>query len=328
VQVQRARRIFVVLEFLAQSSGGLTVSEISRTTNQPVSSAHDLRRILAKLRMIDINETRYRLGPEAIRLGVRLMDGLEIRDIARGTWIDLVSRTGDYVYLAISIGRRLIYADHFMGDRRVNVRIHVGESLALNSTSAGKSFVALDESFRARALVKPLSAITPATITDRDEFLRELDKMAVERVSISRGEWIPGVLGTCVPILCPSGTVVASVNSSALETITDQKGHYNTIMKCSPQQARSPQGWAEPNLPPWHSGRRLGRVQLSSIYINRSTVDWSNNGTSIRQGRLHYGRGARTGPLTRTTSGSGGRRHHRVRSVRATAHGPLRGLNA
>jgi DNA-binding IclR family transcriptional regulator len=213
----RYSRTFDVLELLVGRPDGMTVTEIGKRLGLPISSSHNLLQRMVTAEVVTMTEDlRYSVGPRAVRLGIRIVDGLEVRALSRRHLQDLARQTGDDIYLAVSLGGRVAYVDRFPGSRPVSVDIRLGQSLHLHATSVGKLFAAHDEQLRRRLYAQERPRLTEHTLTGRDELEVEFATVVELDRSISREEAIIGVVGLAVPIRDDHGAIIAAIHISAL----------------------------------------------------------------------------------------------------------------
>ena len=213
----RVSRMFDVLELLVGHREGMTVTEISKRLDLPISSAHNmLQRLVASDLVVASEGLRYSVGGRLVRLGIKVVDGLEIRSVAFRPLRDLARTIDDDVYLAVRLGRRVVYVDRMQGTRSISVDIRLGQDLYLHATAVGKLFSAYDESCRRRALSSPLPQLTPRTITDADRLERELDDIRAAGYAVSLEEAVVGIGGIAVPILGSDDAIAGAIHVSSL----------------------------------------------------------------------------------------------------------------
>lgn len=213
----RYSRTFDVLDLLVGRPDGMTVTEISKRLALPISSSHNLLQRMAAVEVVNVTEDlRYSIGPRAVRLGISIVGGIRVRETARRHLQDLARSTGEDVYLAVRVGRRIAYVDRAPGNRPVTVDIRLGQSLFLHATSVGKLFSAYDDTIRRRLLAEPRPALTEHTLTDADDLCAELDRIRERGYAVSREEAIRGVVGLAVPVRDAHSDIVAAVHISAL----------------------------------------------------------------------------------------------------------------
>ncbi len=220
--VDRFSRIFDVLELLVGHPRGMTLTEIVTRLDLPTSSAHNLLRRMVAADVVAMTEDlHYSLGARAVRLGIQVVDRIEVRAVARRVLLDLARETGEDIYLAIRLGNRVSYVDRVAGTRLVSVNIRLGQSLYLHATSVGKLYAALVPQLRKRLFTEPRPRLTPNTLTAVEELEVELDAIAAAGFAFSRAEGILGITGLAVPVRDVSGAVAAAIHISAMSTQLD-----------------------------------------------------------------------------------------------------------
>ncbi len=213
----RYLRTFDVLNLLVQHKDGLRLTEIKQALGLPVSSVHNMLQTMVSAEVASMtDDLRYSVGPRAVALALRTVQSLDIRTIARRHLQDLVKKIGDDVYLAMHVGKRVMYADRCLGTQRISLDIRLGEPLFLHSTATGKLFAAFDARLGAQALSGRMPKMTPATITDPLELDREFKRIRSLGYAKSAQESVEGIVGYAVPIKDGSGILAAAIHASVL----------------------------------------------------------------------------------------------------------------
>lgn len=213
----RYLRTFDVLNLLVQHKGGLRLTEIKEALNLPVSSVHNMLQTMVSAEVATVTEDlRYSVGPRTVALALRTLQALDIRTVARRHLQDLVKAIGDDVYLALHVGKRVIYADRCLGTQRISLDIRLGEPLFLHSTATGKLFAALDAKLGVQALAGKLPRVTPSTIVDPQELEREFKRIRAAGYAKSVEESVEGIVGYAIPILETTGKLAAAIHVSVL----------------------------------------------------------------------------------------------------------------
>ncbi len=213
----RYLRTFDVLNLLVQHKEGLRLTEIKEALNLPVSSVHNMLQTMVSAEVAVVTEDlRYSVGPRAVSLALRTLNSLDIRTISRRYLQDLAKEIGDDVYLALRVGKRVLYADRVLGTQRISLDIRLGEPLFMHSTATGKLFAANDAKLAAQVLGAPLKKLTAATITDPKELEREYARIRTQGHAKSVEESVEGIVGYAVPVHDGSGAMVAAIHASVL----------------------------------------------------------------------------------------------------------------
>lgn len=226
-------RIFDVINLLVQHKDGLRLTEIKSELNLPVSSVHNMLQTMVNAELAMVSEDlRYSVGPRAVSLALRTLQSLDVRTIARRHLQDLVKDIGDDVYLAMKLGKRVIYADRCLGTQRISLDIRLGESLFLHSTATGKLFAAHDAKLGSYALASKLVKLTPNTISTPKELEQEFARIRSEGYACSDGESVEGIMGYAFPVHDGTGGLAAAIHVSVLSKRAT-KSHEKKLLTCA-----------------------------------------------------------------------------------------------
>lgn len=213
----RYLRSFHVLNLLVQHKEGMRLTEIKVALDLPVSSVHNMLQTMVSAEVAVVSDDlRYSVGPRAVSLALRTLNSLDIRTISRRYLQELAKQIGDDVYLALRMGKRVMYADRVLGTQRISLDIRLGEPLFMHSTATGKLFAANDAKLAALVLGAPLKKLTAATITDPKELEREYARIRTQGYAKSVEESVDGVVGYAVPVRDGAGDMVAAIHASVL----------------------------------------------------------------------------------------------------------------
>ncbi len=238
----RYLRTFDVLNLLVQRKDGMRLTEIKDALGLPASSVHNMLQTMVSAEVATVGEDlRYAVGPRVVALALRTLQSLDIRTVARRHLQDLVKAIGDDVYLALHVGKRVMYADRCLGTQRISLDIRLGEPLFLHSTATGKLFAAFDDRLGAQALAGALPKMTPSTITDPKELEREFKRIRSAGFARSAEESVEGIVGYAVPIMDATGTIAAAIHASVLgkrATKAHERKLLGAAQDCAQQVAR------------------------------------------------------------------------------------------
>lgn len=216
---ERYLRTFDILKLLAERKVPLRLTEIKQALDLPVSSLHNILTTMVNAEVVAVDDDlRYSVGPRTVSLALRTVQSLDVRTVARRPLQDLARELGDDVYLALRVGRRVVYADRVLGNQRISLDIRLGEPLMLHCTATGKLFAALDDQLAAQALAGKLPRLTSSTITDPQLLRKEYARIRAAGYSRSDQEAMEGVVGYAVPIRDGDGSPAAAVHVSVLAT--------------------------------------------------------------------------------------------------------------
>ena len=212
-------KTFEVLEVFREKPVGLTYMEM--VERYPHISKVSLYRILCSLEKLgylrkEDKTNRYELGAKFIELGRITQKRQDIVRIAQ-PWLErLLEQFGENINFARLQDGELVFLARLDGTHALRLVEIPSRRQALYFSAVGKALVAfLPEDEREEAIAGlELAPITPNTITDRDEFRKELAEIRARGYSIDREESMVGVTCAGMPVLDRKGYPLAAVSIS------------------------------------------------------------------------------------------------------------------
>jgi len=216
--VPALQRALAILEKLAQSRQGLTLSQISRYLELPKSSVHCLLLTFERCGYLnrDSHSGRYRLGLRICGLARASLRNVEVREMAAPFLRQLQERTGLTVHLAILEHGEAVVVDKFEPAGSTRVATWPGKCMDLHCTALGKALAAylpeqqLDEHIRLHGLLRH----NDNTICTPRKLKLELGLIRERGCSFDDEEEEIGVRCVGAPILNPKGEAVAALSAS------------------------------------------------------------------------------------------------------------------
>jgi DNA-binding IclR family transcriptional regulator len=198
-----ASRLFAVLDAFADIQRPMTLSEISRAAQVPVSTVARLTSELVGwggLRRTP--EGTYEVGSRLWRVGVRAAPERELHDVAVAAMQDVHDSTGQHVQLYARDDGAVVHGAKVAGRRSVNGATPVGGRVPLHATASGKVFLAFAEPRLLRATIEAgLRPYTPWTIVDGRDLAVAVDRVRRAGIAHSREERRRGVSAVAAPIV-------------------------------------------------------------------------------------------------------------------------------
>ena len=214
--VPAVKRAFQVIELLARSEAGLTISDIHRTLKLPLSSAATILYTLEALGYLEREETnsRYTLGVRLLSFSRKIADQLNIAGRSQVLLEELVHESALTAHLAIRLDGESMYVARVACPGLLQISSYVGMRWPVHASAVGKALLAfLPNEERSRLLKNlDLRAVTPLTITSADALESQFHKF--RRVGycweISEGE--VGVACLAAPVFGPDQEVIAAIS--------------------------------------------------------------------------------------------------------------------
>ncbi len=217
--VKSAERAIRILEIVAQSSGGLTHTEICSALNIHSGSLTPLLSTLSNLGYVSLNTLtkRYVLTAGILSLSRRYQEGLDIVRLGEPFLAQLVEKTGEAAAMTLQNGDRSTVVAKVKSPLPLSPSLNLGDSAPLYAGASGRIYLAFrsDEEIERYLSSVELKPITPSTPTRPDRIREELRAIREGALSYSREHMFNGITAIAAPIRDFSGEVVATFIISA-----------------------------------------------------------------------------------------------------------------
>ncbi|WP_432849496.1 IclR family transcriptional regulator [Amycolatopsis sp. CA-161197] len=236
-------RVAAILEAVANSAPGLTLTQLAARLDAPVSSVQKLVNGLAAVGYLDEQERHFVLGPAPHVLTVR-SGRVPVRSVSHSALVSLSSAAGCAALLAVQVGDSAVYVDWAGTDEPFDYALSRSLRSALPRTAAGRVLLAsLPEADR-RAVV----AQEPDTSTGVDLLAEAAEIREQGYAVVDSGHAMETMAAVAVPVT-ESGRVVAAVALAAPSEVVEARlpdlvrtlGEWNsTRARTSPDPASGP----------------------------------------------------------------------------------------
>ncbi len=218
--VQSVERALSLLELLAQSGGGTSLTDLSARAGLNISTCHHLLATLMKSGYVAQVPGRrtYALGARVLHLGQAFMRQVDLPRRAQPVLDRLNEVTGEAVHLAVLQGDQVVTVAKSEARQAVRVDAGViGSAEPPHATATGKAMLAWlpDDQVRRILDVNGLRRFTPNTITDRAALIEDMRHVRRNGFAIDREEFQQGVVCVGAAVRDHSGAVIGSLSASA-----------------------------------------------------------------------------------------------------------------
>jgi IclR family transcriptional regulator, pca regulon regulatory protein len=241
---QSLERGLAVLSAFRSGRPLLGVSELGREVGLSRSTAHRYVATLATLGYLQQDDAtkKYRLGPRVLDLGFSAIHSMELREISAPHLQRLSDETGYTVNMAVLDGTDIVYVERCrsarVGQRAIDLNLHVGSRLPAYCTSMGKVLLAglpepelevvLDQvQFQQRG---------PNTLVDRKALVEALAAVREAGIAVNNEELAYGLRSIAVPVRDNSGAVVAAINLAVHRSLVSME---DLVVRLSPALKRT-----------------------------------------------------------------------------------------
>ncbi len=216
--ISSLQRALDILSLFGPQTPELGITDIAKALNLHKSTASGLVYTLERNGYIAQNpeNRRYHLGLQLVERAGVLLDQIEIRKIAMPELEYLRDWSSESVNLAILEENQIIYIERLLTDKSLGFRNHIGKRAWPHSTALGKAILSHLPSQQAMSVLQsyPLESMTPNTITDINQLMRQFEEFRHQGYSIEREENEIGGLCISAPIHNYAAQPVAAVSVS------------------------------------------------------------------------------------------------------------------
>jgi len=208
---------------MAQSKESLRLQDIAQRVDMPASTALRFLNTLMKCGYArqDAGSLRYSLTLKFMHIGSLVNSQISIRDVARPYLANLAQKCNESVCLAIEQDMEIVYIDVIDGpDGMLKITQRIGKLAPIHSTGIGKLMLLNYDLKQFEHIIetKGLKALTPNTITSKDELLLELEKIKQRGYALDDEECELGARCLSAGIKDYTGKYVAGISVSGPTT--------------------------------------------------------------------------------------------------------------
>ena len=154
----------------------------------------------------------FALGLRLVELSQTLLDGLDVRQVARAELMRLGAATGETIHLAVRDGAHVVYLDKVESIHPVRMYSQVGARADAYCTGVGKVLLAFTEP--ALWPEMEMRRFTENTITTREGMLQAAREIRQDGWGWDEREHEESIRCIAAPVFGPGGAVAAAVSIS------------------------------------------------------------------------------------------------------------------
>ena len=203
-----------VIEAFEGRTNGQSVADVARTTGLSRAAVRRLLMTLEQLGYAENSGRVYRLTPRVLKLGFSYLSSTSLPTLAQPVLERVTELLHESSSLSVLDGDEIVYVARSTAKRVMSVGLSVGSRLPAYCTSMGRVLLAaLSEADFTSYLhrIEP-KALTPKTITDKEQLRAIVRGVAESGYAIVDEELELGLRSTAVPVKSRQGRVIASMN--------------------------------------------------------------------------------------------------------------------
>lgn len=206
-----------IMEFIANSSAPVGISEISRETCINKNAVSRVLNSLAKYGWVyNANESsKYQLTLKPFRITSKAVTRITMHNIALPYLREVWEQTGDSSYVGIMCDDHVLYIHHIDSVHDLKIAGRVGGMYELHCAAAGKVLLAYSDGEFQRAYCESrLIKKTDRTIVDPAKMLEHLGQIRKQGFATDLEEYSYGIICVAAPIFNCYGEIEGAVGIS------------------------------------------------------------------------------------------------------------------
>ena len=208
-------RALTVLEFLSEYGSSCGVTTVADELKIPKNSAFRILYTLTKRGYTEFDEKKkhYRVSGKLLALGHSVVDDSTMLEKAREPLNWLRHITGETSFIGMMVNHLGMVLDQYPSPRPVKFTITIGHQFDLYASAPGKIFAAFQPFEEMMHIVNEINfkPFNERTITNKEDFLKELTEVRVLGYAVDRGEEMESVHCIAAPVFDHKSRLAASV---------------------------------------------------------------------------------------------------------------------
>jgi DNA-binding IclR family transcriptional regulator len=215
----------MILECLSQDQTGRGVTDLANDLGLTKSNTFRLLQSLTLLGYAKHNPDKtYSATLKSWQLGRRILDNLNIRDLAAPELKSLSEQTKEAVYLAVPENLSVVYIDKLDSEKPIRSWNPIGGTAPLHCVGTGKAILAANYATLRSQISGHLSQHTDLTLTSLPVLDVDMSLTARRGFAFDKGEFRDRILSFGAAILLPDGQAIAALGISLPDVNMPQQG--------------------------------------------------------------------------------------------------------
>lgn len=220
---QSVEKVLQIIETMAKNREPLRLQDVALMVDMPASTTLRFLNTLMKQGYVnqDPLTSRYFLTLKFTYIGSLVNSQISIRDIAHPYLTELSKKCNESVCLGIEQDMEIVYIDVIDGpDGMLKITQRIGKLAPIHSTGIGKLLLLNYDMKQLDRIIaiKGLKALTPNTITSKNELLKELETIKTQGYALDDEECELGARCISAGIKDYTGKYVAGISVSGPTT--------------------------------------------------------------------------------------------------------------
>jgi DNA-binding IclR family transcriptional regulator len=203
-----------ILEAMAAQRGPVGITELATALGTTKSRIHRHLQTLLQQGYVarDGDTERYVIGAALVALSYQAGENVDLGSAARQAMVELRDTLGHSTVVSRVEVSGLRVLSTVPGRAGIEVSVKPGSLLSYRSSAQGKVAIAFGpDSLRNLAEKAKSEPLTQFTITDREQWTGEIERVRAQGWAAAANEWVVGVNAIAAPIFGPGGALAGTI---------------------------------------------------------------------------------------------------------------------
>lgn len=208
-----------ILSLVADHPEGLTISDMAATLDIPKSSVFDIVHTLRMSSFLREDNKQFFIGFKASEIGSSYDNSQDLYGMTKPILVEASETLGLFVALITYTGEDLEYLFQYQPNNSIVVPKWEHSINHIHATASGKAILANLSPAKQKKIIDHIDFIrlTANTVTDREEFIKELEIVKQQGFAQDRGEYNEFLNCISVPIINRKSKIIAAITFSGLQ---------------------------------------------------------------------------------------------------------------
>lgn len=216
--VQSLERALTLLNKLSEYPEGIQISRLAEQVGLTKSTVHRLLATLTNMNYTikDEETDKYKIGLQVLFLSRNLINNINVVTVAKPFLEKLCREVNETIHLCIEDRGEVIYIDKIESNQTIRMYSRIGSRAPIYCTAVGKVLLSGMDKDKKNETISKMKFIpkTPTTITSKEEFLEEIEKVDSQGYALDNSENEASLMCIAFPIFDHNGKIIASFSVS------------------------------------------------------------------------------------------------------------------
>lgn len=211
------KRVLDILDVLAETTKGMTLTEIAKAIDSPKSTIHPIIQTMVQNKYIFLDESTYKyyIGIKTFCIGSAYTNHLDLLEFIKKEMKCIVEKTNEICQLGILNKNKVLYIAKVDSERAIRIISNVGKELPAYCTALGKALLCNENIETLKELYpEGLKKYTENTILNFEKLYEELQKIKKESIAFEFSEIMEDLVCIAVPLKTYNNQIVAAISVS------------------------------------------------------------------------------------------------------------------